>query len=77
MQPGDVPMTWADTSELQEDFEYQPATPVEEGIGKFIEWYQSYYQIKAADHKPINGRSKISEAPQHNSAKASKTHIHE
>jgi UDP-glucuronate 4-epimerase len=45
MQPGDVPMTWADTSDLQANVGYRPNTPIKEGIGKFIVWYQSYYKI--------------------------------
>lgn len=45
MQPGDVPMTWADTSDLQANVGYRPDTPIKVGIGKFIDWYQSYYKI--------------------------------
>jgi UDP-glucuronate 4-epimerase len=45
MQPGDVPMTWADTSDLQSDLDYCPNTPVDEGVSKFIDWYREYYQI--------------------------------
>ena len=44
MQPGDVPMTWADTADLQANFDYHPNTPIEEGVGKFIDWYRSYYK---------------------------------
>ena len=43
MQPGDVYTTWADTSRLEEDFGYKPATPLSEGVKKFILWYKSYY----------------------------------
>lgn len=43
MQPGDVPATWADVSDLAADFGYQPSTPVEEGIRRFVEWYRGYY----------------------------------
>ncbi|MAT55361.1 MAG: NAD-dependent epimerase [Saprospirales bacterium] len=39
LQPGDVPATYADVSDLVRDLDYQPATPLEEGIGKFVEWY--------------------------------------
>ncbi|MEI6679656.1 MAG: NAD-dependent epimerase [Mariniphaga sp.] len=45
MQPGDVPMTWADTSDLQANVDYRPNTPIKVGIGKFIDWYQGYYKI--------------------------------
>lgn len=45
MQPGDVPATWADVSDLAADFGYQPSTPVEEGIRRFVEWYKKYYKI--------------------------------
>jgi len=43
MQPGDVPRTFADVTELEREFGYRPSTTVEEGIHAFIEWYQNYY----------------------------------
>ncbi len=43
MQPGDVPDTWADTADLATDVGYQPSTPIEEGVRKFVEWYLDYY----------------------------------
>ena len=43
LQAGDVPDTWADCSELAEDFGYAPSTPVETGIARFVEWYREYY----------------------------------
>ncbi|WP_370636040.1 hypothetical protein [Flagellimonas sp. CMM7] len=43
MQDGDVPKTWADVNGLIEDFDYQPDTPIEEGVASFIKWYKSYY----------------------------------
>ena len=43
LQPGDVEKTWADVSALVRDYGYNPGTSVEYGIGKFIEWYNSYY----------------------------------
>lgn len=46
MQPGDVPATYADVSDLVADFNYKPATTVKEGIKKFISWYKSYYKVK-------------------------------
>ncbi len=44
MQPGDVHQTWADTTHLEEDYGYRASTPLEEGIKKFVTWYNSYYQ---------------------------------
>jgi UDP-glucuronate 4-epimerase len=43
MQPGDVPSTWADVSDLAEDLNYKPNTPVSEGIKKFVAWYKEFY----------------------------------
>lgn len=44
MQPGDVVCTYADTTRLEKDFGYKPSTSIEEGIGKFYEWYVKYFQ---------------------------------
>ena len=46
MQDGDVPSTFADTTKLQEDLGYKPSTPVEEGVARFVDWYQCYYQTE-------------------------------
>lgn len=46
LQPGDVPDTSADVENLVRDVGYRPATPVEEGIRNFIEWYLQYYGAK-------------------------------
>ena len=43
MQPGDVPMTWADVSDLMEDFGYKPATDIQDGVSRFVQWYRDYY----------------------------------
>ena len=43
MQPGDVAKTWADTKNLEQDFNYEPNTDIIYGIGKFVEWYCDYY----------------------------------
>jgi len=43
MQPGDVPVTYADTSALEADFGFKPATSLREGLRKFAEWYATYY----------------------------------
>lgn len=45
MQPGDVYQTYADVSELQRDFDFTPETTIEEGLGKFAQWYKSYYKV--------------------------------
>ena len=45
LQPGDVPATYADVSSLIEITGFKPETSVEEGIGKFVEWYRWYYNI--------------------------------
>ena len=46
MQMGDVEQTYADTSELEKDFGFKPATPLQEGLRKFAEWYAEYYGYK-------------------------------
>jgi len=43
MQPGDVAETYADVSALVRDIGYQPATPVEVGVGRFVDWYRDFY----------------------------------
>ena len=45
MQPGDVPVTYADTTPLERDFCFKPATPLREGLRKFARWYQEFYQV--------------------------------
>ena len=44
MQPGDVPVTYADTTPLERDFGFKPSTPLREGLRKFAEWYEEYKQ---------------------------------
>ena len=44
MQPGDVPVTYADTSALLEDFGFKPSTPLRDGLRKFAEWYALFYK---------------------------------
>jgi UDP-glucuronate 4-epimerase len=44
LQPGDVPATFADVTSLEEAVGFRPQTSVQEGIGRFIDWYRSYYQ---------------------------------
>lgn len=45
MQPGDVPVTYADTEPLERDFGFRPNTPLREGLGKFVRWYKEYYRL--------------------------------
>lgn len=45
MQPGDVPVTYADTSALERDFGFKPATPLREGLRSFARWYKEFYKI--------------------------------
>jgi len=50
MQPGDVPATYADVSDLEEDFGYRPATPLHVGVKRFVSWYEEYYGVA-----PVSG----------------------
>ena len=43
MQPGDVPVTYADTSALEKDFNFKPKTSLRDGLRKFAEWYKEFY----------------------------------
>jgi UDP-glucuronate 4-epimerase len=43
MQLGDVEQTWADTKDLEKDYQYKPNTPIQKGVGKFVIWYKEYY----------------------------------
>jgi nucleoside-diphosphate-sugar epimerase len=43
MQPGDVPVTYADTTPLEQDFGFKPSTPLRQGLRSFAEWYARYY----------------------------------
>ncbi len=45
MQPGDVPITYADTAPLERDFGFRPDTPLREGLRRFARWYKEYYKI--------------------------------
>jgi UDP-glucuronate 4-epimerase len=44
LQPGDVEHTYADVEALMRDTGYQPSTPIEEGVGRFVKWYKGYYR---------------------------------
>ena len=45
MQPGDVPVTYADTTALERDFDFKPSTSLRDGLRKFAEWYKVFYKI--------------------------------
>ena len=44
IQPGDVPATYADIEDLTRDVGFAPATPIEEGIARFVQWYREFYK---------------------------------
>jgi nucleoside-diphosphate-sugar epimerase len=46
MQPGDVPVTYADTTALEQDFGFKPSTDLRTGLRNFAEWYKKYYSIR-------------------------------
>ena len=46
MQPGDVPVTYADTTGLETDFSYRPSTPLRTGLREFATWYANYYRVR-------------------------------
>lgn len=45
MQPGDVPITYADTEPLERDYGFKPSTPLREGLRKFSQWYKEFYKV--------------------------------
>jgi UDP-glucuronate 4-epimerase len=45
MQPGDVPATYADVDDLARDVGFQPTTPIEEGVRRFVAWYRDFYRV--------------------------------
>lgn len=46
MQPGDVLRTYADVSDLERDINFKPSTNIEDGLAKFVEWYEDYYKVE-------------------------------
>ncbi|MEO5600406.1 MAG: NAD-dependent epimerase [Cyclobacteriaceae bacterium] len=46
IQDGDVPETYADVDDLMKEVDFKPATPIEIGVGKFVDWYLDYYKVK-------------------------------
>lgn len=53
MQPGDVPVTYADTTELELDFGFKPRTPLRDGLRKFAEWYKAFYLGEKSDYEKV------------------------
>ena len=49
MQPGDVPVTYADTSALERDYGFKPSTSLRDGLRKFAEWYKEFYIDRKSD----------------------------
>jgi UDP-glucuronate 4-epimerase len=45
IQPGDVPETYADVDDLVKDLNYKPETPINVGVGRFINWYKDFYKV--------------------------------
>ena len=45
MQPGDVPVTYADTTPLERDYGYKPSTDLRTGLRSFARWYKDFYKI--------------------------------
>ena len=45
IQPGDVPITYADVDALIQDIDFQPNTSIEVGVQNFVDWYRSYYRV--------------------------------
>jgi nucleoside-diphosphate-sugar epimerase len=43
MQPGDVPVTYADTTQLERDLGFRPNTPLRSGLRRFAQWYKEFY----------------------------------
>ena len=54
MQPGDVEVTYADTTPLEKDFNFKPQTSLREGLRKFAEWYKEFYkeELDKKEQKP-------------------------
>lgn len=53
MQPGDVPITYADTTPLEKDYGFKPSTSLRDGLRKFAEWYKDFYKI---DNNIVGGK---------------------
>jgi UDP-glucuronate 4-epimerase len=45
LQAGDVPATYADVADLEKDIGFKPATSIESGVRRFVDWYRQYYKV--------------------------------
>ncbi len=59
MQPGDVPATYADVAQLFDDVGYRPSTPIDVGVGKFVDWYRDYYPMTDMRKRPASTAAAI------------------
>jgi UDP-glucuronate 4-epimerase len=46
MQPGDVPVTFADVADLERELGFRPRTSLEDGLGRMVDWYRSFYEVR-------------------------------
>ena len=46
MQPGDVPATYADVTDLTREVDFKPSTSIAEGIGRFVQWFKAYHRLR-------------------------------
>ncbi len=62
MQPGDVVRTYADTTDLEQAINFKPKTTIEEGLGKYVEWYKEFYQkvYNIGNNQPVQLETFIS-----------------
>ena len=59
MQPGDVPVTYADTSALERDFSFKPSISLREGLRKFAAWYKEFYRAYGEQHENLSRRHRL------------------
>ena len=60
MQAGDVPITYADTTPLEQDFGFRPHTPLRHGLRNFAQWYASYYGTNEnSKQSPVTSQSRF------------------
>ncbi|MGN0236638.1 MAG: NAD-dependent epimerase/dehydratase family protein [Lepagella sp.] len=63
MQAGDVTCTYADTTRLEEDFDFHPRIGVEEGIRRYYEWYKRYYRVESGEWRAESGEWRAESKP--------------
>ena len=59
MQPGDVPVTYADTLALERDFGFKPSTSLRDGLRKVAEWYKEFYTVPSECTYPLKSFKKV------------------